>query len=155
MSGGRVKIYVSGASAEVERVREWVNALARTGLFSFDDPWWVGAEQWAGRDSLCVREEQVRFANAHHRAIRESSIFWMLHPVRHSYGAFVELGYALACRDLLTAERRVICVTGPRSSSSIFTGPADYREAVDALGFDYCVRIAREILGHRERGGVL
>ena len=147
----KAKIYVSGASREVERVRGWVAALTRSALFEFVDPWWAGAEQWSGRDQLTPRSEQARIAARHQRAIRESHILWVLWPQTHSYGAHVELGYALACVDLLGTLAPVVCVTGLGCNNSVFTGGVVYRDPVDALGLDFVCRIAREKIAKRAK----
>lgn len=146
----RVSVYLSGASKEVSRVRQWASHLVRTGLFRFVDPWWsADVERWSGRDCYQTREEQARVAAQHQRAICESEILWLLAPNAYSLGALVEWGYGLALVDLLGDKAPVLCVSGHQSNASVFYGGCVYRDPSDALAFDFCCRIAREKLAAR------
>lgn len=148
-----IELYLSGASRELARVRKVAAALEQTGMFHLVDPWWIGAEEWAGKDYLHTRQAAVGYAAGHERAMRDAQIFWLLWPRQGSHGALYELGYVSAHRWHAGSSRVPLVVTGPGASETIYTAAADYRDESDELGLVECMRLANRPVHRAVHGG--
>lgn len=135
----KLRLYLAGASAEHERVSRMADVLHESGLVALPDPWWVGADQWTGRDSEHCVETQRSIAFAHMWTIMTCHVFWLLWPRQPSHGAMFELGIAAR---LSPAVRTI--VTGPGCSSSIYTALADVRDESCAVGLFEVMRAVAE-----------
>lgn len=131
-----MNIYVAASSQELERAGAVMNLIkAYPGLHLTHD--WVSTinqvrnvEQIADGD-LGERERFLHAKNdlaAIHQALvrDDSGLFWLLTPQKHTSGAWVEFGYALARAQTMRAlggTQNVIC-SGPGHEHYIFCSMA-------------------------------
>lgn len=144
-----IALYLSGSSRELDRVRRVARDLERTRMVLLTDPWWHGAEEWAGRDGLHTRLAAIGYAAGHERAIRDAQIFWLLWPHQVSFGAVYELGYVSAHRWHVGTPKLPIVVSGRGVSDTIYTAAADYRDESDDMGLMEVLRLVNVL----SRGG--
>lgn len=114
-----MRVYVAGASAELERVEAFAARAIAAG-HEIAHAWWedVRANVAAGRtDADLSDDEGRRFADADLSAVADSDAFVLLAPAGHSRGCWLELGHALAFVPC-------IIVAGASARSSIFTRAA-------------------------------
>ncbi len=124
-----MKLYLAGASAEAEMVRDFAQLVESCGHV-ITMKWWepVLANRAAGiPDSALSHEERVAHAKADRRAVRQADVFWLLVPSAQSTGAWVEFGVAL--------ERAGLVIVSGDYRRCIFADEADHRFAshADAL----------------------
>lgn len=144
MNAPRIPIYLSGSSQEWSRIVRWAPILEQTGRLTIVSDWHrKDPASWTGKDHTRTRDEQASIALEELDQVRSCSVFWMFWPKATSHGAYVELGAALE-RKAITGRPHVV-VTGWRAESSIFTGPADFRDVTDALGFHEVTRFANQL----------
>lgn len=138
------RIYLCGSSRELERVRLYEEGLRGYRSIEVVSTWTQTAHEWAGKDARLTREEQEPHARQDLRELESADIVWCLWPTGPSYGAFVELGYAIAlCKCLV--------ISGPTCSESVFSALANYRDADDACAYREVLRIVSERLAPIER----
>lgn len=131
-----MKIYVAGASAEIEHIESIIAKLKAAGHTITHD-WTVDvrAAGDASPDDDGVRE---RAALADLRGVVSSDLTWVRQPENPSTGAWVELGCALVMKEGgFPLERRPLLVVSGSSRKCIFSDLADHRftRHEDALEF--------------------
>jgi hypothetical protein len=144
-------VYIAGASAHMAPIEEYMQMLRNAGLEITHD--WCAVvrdamAQGKGANSGMTREEQAVAAQADLDGVARADIFWLLMPPveSRSVGSFVELGYALSRRKLLTHfqdERRMAIVVSGISDRSIFAALADVLFITHDQAFRYIVSMAR------------
>ncbi len=141
-----LKIYVAGASAELERARVVME-------FIYDHPRMTLVRDWVkdieiervegGRqDSDLTQSEQAVYARKNLGAIADSDVLWLLSPPAdvHTTGAWVELGAALVTghvRQALGLAATVVIVSGLSSWHYLFNSLADQHFETDAEAIDW------------------
>lgn len=116
-----LRVYVAGASSEVERAERAIAALRRAGCVVTHD-WTREVRDHRAKkihDAEIGDHECREIAVADLAAVRRSNVLLLLVPEQPSQGAWVELGCASGVADL----RIVAC--GPNMCCSIFTRIAD------------------------------
>ena len=93
-----MKIYVAGASKEIDMVERYIRILRDTGHVITVD--WCAEIRKVGdanpRD--LPREENAKFAEDDLSGVRQADLFWLLIPQSNSAGCWIEFGYACAMR---------------------------------------------------------
>jgi hypothetical protein len=129
-----MKIYVAGASANMDEIVRYMNALRDMDhVITLD---WTKMIQEAGSASPDDDKTRIKSANIDLKGVMQADALWLVQPENASTGAWVELGYALGIRNLAKIK---IVVSGP-SKRCIFADLADYRfsshkEALDFFSF--------------------
>ena len=133
-----LRIYLAGASRELDRVLPMVERLERSGLVVLHSRWWDAVQaHGVGNDHALTREQQAGYADADLEGVRDAELVWVLWPEARSVGAALEYGFALAsCIHTV--------VTGPTAHECIFTAKANYRDADDWAGLHEVLRVAAE-----------
>lgn len=129
-----LSIYLCGGSSEIDLVEHYVAAVRELGMrVTFDWTAHMRAANAADRDLSST----VRLASAQGdlSAILDASIVWYLAPVKPSFGAGVEFGWALARR---AARQQIGLLASGDTAHSIFTSLsdrcfADHEEALEYL----------------------
>lgn len=119
-----MKVYVSGASAEIERAERWSKALRDAGIEVVST--WPEKIREAGVANPTDVEREVRAEMAAEdlMELEQATVVWLLLPNgTTSHGAYTELGYALLLRDVRT-EGLHILASG--TEQSIFTAMVDH-----------------------------
>lgn len=131
------RIFLSGSSSDLARVREYASALDSAGL-QIVDRWFDDAHEWAGQDALRTREEQHAIAAAHLLTGREAHLFWWLFTPRAS-GSWIDFGAAISRSGPL------VLVSGAGCSNTVFTALAQYRDESDDCALHEVLRLANQI----------
>lgn len=130
-----MKVYVAGASAELDRVRGVMDFIREQPRLELARDWVADVERErieGGRtDSDLAPDERKLFAGADLGAVAESDIFWLLSPMKGTYttGAWVELGAALVTghmRQALGLSKTVVLISGQTAGQHLFSSLADY-----------------------------
>lgn len=135
----RLRVYLAGASRELDRVTRMALALEAAGTVEITHKWWSAVmKHGVGTDAGLERSEQAKYAREDLDAVRRANCAWILWPEAPSSGALIEFGFALA--------KKIPCVvTGWKAHECIFTAPDDvYRERGDMLGLYEVLRRARD-----------
>ncbi len=131
-----LKVYLAGASRELDRIRPFVSVLDRSGIVQLTYRWWEAVEKHGvGRDHELTRDQAAGHALNDLDGVRSCQLFWVLWPENHSVGAPLEFGFAMAS-GIPTI------VTGKNVKACIFTALATYRDDSDALGMHEVMRRA-------------
>lgn len=122
-----MRIYLAGASAELETCEYWMAKLRFQGhTITHDWTRSVRASRYMKiSDAALRREVKADRAVDDLAGVRDADVFWLLAPSGPSTGAWVELGNALAARD--RAPLRVV-VSGPHERC-IFAALANHHFA--------------------------
>lgn len=137
------RVFLAGASSEHERITRIAQALWSTNLVELPFPWWLTASTWSGRDEERSLDEQRGIAAEAMWSLCRSHCFWLIMPQQPTRGAWFELGMAVRLRPAV----RVI-VSGPGSSSSIYTSQADFRDDSCDVGM---FEVMRHACAHSHR----
>jgi hypothetical protein len=134
-----LKVYVGGASAEIERIEKWVRALREAGVTVVST--WVEEVRKVGTANPMHidRAERADWAAQDLYELGAATLLWMLLP--HgvtSHGAYTELGYALRMRTSRLNPPLDIITSGPEQS--IFTSLV-VNYATDEEAFREVVRL--------------
>jgi hypothetical protein len=144
------RIYVAGASAQIELIERYLSCLRAAGWTITVD--WCAAVRRAGNvaspDDPAVRRAA---ATEDLKGVATADVIWLVQPEGSSTstGAWVELGYALCEREyrLATVMKIGECVTTPlhivvsgTSRKCIFSDLADYRFQSHEDAFDFIKR---------------
>ena len=127
-----MKIYVAGASGEIERARQFFSSVRELGHeITFD--WVPSVEQNPLPESQLPVAVRRSAAQVDLAGVRGADLLVMLvpHEAIVSRGAWVELGYALGMRAVTDRAPKIWCV-GLAAMISIFTELADERYFSDA-----------------------
>ena len=136
------RIYVAGASANIEQIESYIAALKSLGwTISFD--WTVPVRQVgdASPDDPDIRRGA---ALADLEGVFTADVLWLLQPDASSTstGAWVELGYGLGCARCRLHDERTLhrIVASGSSRRCIFTDLADYRFQSHDDAFDFITK---------------
>jgi hypothetical protein len=129
-----MRVYVAGASAELERCERVIAALREGGCTITMD--WGAAMRALAALGICDAQlddhEARRHAEADLDGIVTADVVLLLAPEAATRGAWVEFGYALGwARGYGEAPLRSLYVSGPGARQSIFTRCADALFATD------------------------
>lgn len=123
-----MKIYIAGASAEIELVESFIGRVRAAGHeITFD---WTVKVREAGSASPDDPSVRRSAADSDRRGVADSELTWIMQPENQSTGAWVELGIALGLKlarprtDVLVAP--MLLVSGA-STRCIFSDLADFR----------------------------
>jgi hypothetical protein len=120
-----MKIYMAGASKEVDQCAAAIAALREMG-YEVDLDWTKSVIEYRAKgvsDVHLSEDERIKFAQEDIDAAVDADIFWLRTPQNASLGAWVELGaaiHAAQCGD----RSRTIVVSGDHRRS-IFTSLAN------------------------------
>lgn len=109
-----LKIYLAGASSELERCGRIMDALIAMPHVEVTHNWVEGIRKVRASgitsDGLLSREDARTYADADRQGIRDANIFWQAVPEKgtYSHGAFWELGYAQCLSDVYDGRRQII-----------------------------------------------
>lgn len=98
-----MKIYVAGASAELELCKRYMQKLREAG-FTITHDWTAEIEKNAGKtDKDLTWAEAREHANGDLAGVAASDLFWLMvpRPPNASKGCWVELGYASSDKSKL------------------------------------------------------
>jgi hypothetical protein len=138
-----MKIYVAGASSEIETARGWMKRLREAG-FEVTVDWPTMIDQGGGVANDLPGEAARKAAWTDLRGVSDAEIFWMLVPEVETKGAWIELGYALSESVVVFMSGRIGFV-----KKCIF---ATLTEAVEAMSSEQAHKTAfREICEYRDR----
>lgn len=89
-------LYIAGASADIERVEEWINVARAHGIHVTED--WPAKVRAAGSANTGTVEQLRAAAEACERGVIAASVVWVLVPreTRPTAGAWYEMGMARA-----------------------------------------------------------
>lgn len=139
-------VYVIGASRQIVRCRHWIEQLETSGIRVVFD-WTKPVEKYGSVGAGLQPSERLFFARQDLKGIDETDLIWFLTPHLDvvTYGAWLELGYAMAAAPV---KRRVagawserakpIVVSPPASDRLIFAGLPQFQEFAndeDAFAF--------------------
>lgn len=113
-----MKIYVAGASKELERCKHWIGKCRDAG-YEITHDWTAAVEKYgSGGDGLSV-EDRASCARADLRGVFDANVLWLLAPPRDlgTTGSWIELGYALR---LVEGSTRLIFVSPDVTGRVIF-----------------------------------
>jgi hypothetical protein len=152
------RIYVAGASANIEQIEHYIKQLKEAGwAISFDWTVPVRTVGDASPDDPKIRREA---ALADLEGVATSDVMWLVqpHPTSTSTGAWVELGAALRGREIYKAIHAAVAkhkipldwsfiplksvsvVASGSSKRCIFTDLADYRFQSDDDAFEFITK---------------
>jgi len=120
------KIYVAGASSELDMIRYVMKKLQDSGNLEITYDWTIPVAKFGSEGKELTSAERREYAAKDLAGVGGADYFWLLVPGNKSVGAWVELGAAISNRrSPPTYNRPVIVVSG--DLSSIFTELADKR----------------------------
>lgn len=129
------KVYVAGASSEIERCRKWIQRLGKEGIpITYD---WTKSVEEFGSAGSGLRAHQLRmFARFDLQGVQDADLLWLLAPIEgKTIGAWIEFGYALSTRVSGVPN---ILVSPPISEKVIFARLQAVREfKVDLEAFQW------------------
>lgn len=143
-----LRVYVAGASKEIDRCRAAMDYVRELGGVIACD--WIAEIERVGSANEGLTQEQRReSAEADLCGIMGADVFWLLVPENDSKGAWVELGAALVSREIWRANDAVehptvIIVSGPGSKRSIFAALADLETPSDITAMRRVAELAKE-----------
>ncbi len=132
-----MKVYVAGASAEIDRAERWMAELASAGIIVTST--WPTVIRAVGEANPkeATQEEYIQWTNKDLEEVNAAHVLWLLSPIGKGVtttGAWVELGYAAAREKLIVA-------SGPHKP--IFTNAlASFHSPNDSSVFEYLKRRA-------------
>jgi hypothetical protein len=136
----RPRIYVAGASADIDILEAWIRRLVEVGFdITFD---WTKQVRQVGaanpRDASW--EDRLTWANQDREGVLKAQYFWLLIPsAKPSIGCWIEYGMATNS----TFHRPVGFISGD-IESTIFSAWADHRFKLHEAAFQaLCQRIPR------------
>ena len=109
-----LRVYVAGASADMEPARRAMEQVREAGATITED--WITAIERAGNANSLADEASARKAACDDlKAVRTADVVWITTPIEraHGCGLWVELGAALAYGV-------PVVISGPQSERSIF-----------------------------------
>jgi hypothetical protein len=138
----RKEAYVAGASAQIDEIEVFIAALLDAGwTITFD--WTVPVRQVgnASPDDPGIRRSA---ALADLGGVAKARVVWLVQPevTSTSTGAWVELGHALAYRDLVQKSSKTIVVSGA-SRKCIFSDLADVRFESHEEALEYIIGLGK------------
>jgi hypothetical protein len=149
-------IYVAGGWQEKDvLVKPFIHRLKMAGLEITED--WTTAED-VGGDANLSKETRVKAAVADLQGAGDADIFWLcMAGYRGARGSFVELGYALAVRDVAAsicalmgpgdppaAGVKLVIISGPDLEKTIFSEVCDHQFTEHEDAFRFITDVARK-----------
>jgi hypothetical protein len=123
-----MKIYVAGASSEIDRAEKWMNACREAGIEVVSTWPKVIREVGSANPMEASREDRAMWAAVDLGEVAHSSVFWLLLPESTTIGAWIEYGYALflgaaaeEARNLGVPNAPVFRILTSSKEKSIFT----------------------------------
>lgn len=96
MSRQGERVYIAGASSEIERIELWSAALRKAGVLVVSTWPEVVRKVGSANPMTATRNERAGWANTDLNEIVEASVFWLLLPTgKPTAGAYTELGFAI------------------------------------------------------------
>ena len=146
MSRQPTRVYVAGASAQLQRARRAMGWVREAPELTLAHDWTaqVQADREAGKqDADLLQVQQCARAFEDFAAIRESDIFWALvpQPDVRTTGLWVELGWALRARDG-NQPIRAVC-SGDSCRKRLFVAASDAMFSTDSSAFSHIRMAAR------------
>lgn len=143
-----LRVYVAGASKEIDRCRAAMDYVREIGGVITCD-WIAEIERVGSANDGLTQEQRRESAEADLCGVMEADVFWLLAPDNTSTGAWVELGTALVAREVWRANDAVqhptvIIVSGPGSKRSIFAALADLETPSDITAMRRVAELAKE-----------
>jgi hypothetical protein len=150
-----MKVYVAGASSEIERAEKWMAALHEAGI-EVTSTWpEIIRKVGAANPMDASRNDRALWSAQDLAEVSDSNVFWFLLPEgKPTAGAYTEFGYAVFMGAAASEARNAgipgaplfwIIVSG--KETSIFTALADHfvsdEEALDAL------KLRNQLVGRR------
>lgn len=100
------KLYIAGASADIERAERWIAKAREAGVHVTED--WPAKVRTAGAANVGTIEQLRAAAEACERGVIAASVVWVLVPreTRPTAGAWYEMGMAraLGARIVVSAD---------------------------------------------------
>lgn len=142
-----IPIYIAGGFLEKDLIASYMRRLEKTGLFKITCDWTKSESAVPGKtsDAQLSDEEQLKFAQADLAGVSDACVIWhIVASYKGSRGAYVELGYAIACKRAtwFSASYKVIA-SGADVRKTIFHALCDERFAEHEQAFDWLVSEAR------------
>ncbi len=143
------RIYVAGASAQIELIEKYRDMLRAAGwIITFD---WAAKVREVGNASPDDPEIRRGAALADLKGVADASVLWLVQPdaTSTSTGAWVELGAAITRREIYrkcvrdwdeASVQDVIVVASGSSKKCIFSDLADYRFQSHDDALEYIVK---------------
>lgn len=126
------RIYVAGASSELDVVRGYIKQLNVAG-WNITYDWTEGILIEGTANAGLTEDKRVRYADLDLSGVEDADVFWLVTPTTGGAGCFVELGAALALKriPIVNADKksRPLVVVSGAYERSIFTSLADKRFA--------------------------
>lgn len=146
-----MKVYIAGATAEIERAKKWHQRLTEVGI-EVVSTWVANVEAvGVGNPRHATREQRAGWARTCLLEVAHADVLWLLvpGPEAHSCGAWVELGFAVSARLNVTngvyahvLEHAPRLITSGDTASTIFTAlTEEYSDDIDA--FMKIIRLSR------------
>jgi hypothetical protein len=134
------RVYVAGASRELERCQKWIALLNGEGIRVTYD--WTKPVEKYGSEGSALEAHQLRmFARNDLRGIDDADIVWVLAPEATTVGAWVELGYAINRFTMPGYGNKRIVISPPISARVIFARlPVVVECATDDVAFEWIQR---------------
>jgi hypothetical protein len=125
-SSKRLRVYVAGSSAELDRVKTAMDRLRKAGITVSHD--WVACinEVGSANPAGATDADRAQWAWEDLRGVKNADILWVLWPETPSAGACVELGYAIR------GGQRII-ISGNHKTSIFTTSGECYDTDYEAL----------------------
>ena len=144
-------IYVAGGWLEKDTlIKPFIERLKRAGLTITED--WTLADD-VGGDGNLTTEQRARAAHADLVGAGEADILWLcMAEYKGARGSFVELGYALAVRDMTAAlnqmygsheENPKLVIISGQVSKTIFSEMCDHQFAEHEEAFSFIANLGR------------
>jgi hypothetical protein len=148
-----MKIYVAGASSEIERAEKWMAALREAGVEVTSSWPEIIREVGAANPMEASREDRLLWSAQDLAEVSNSNVFWFLLPEgKPTAGAYTEFGYAVFM-GAAASEARNAGITGAPlfwiivsgEETSIFTALADHF-GTDEQAFE-ALKLRNQLLG--------
>lgn len=151
-----MKIYVAGASAELERAESAIASLRAAGHeITHDWPAVIRRVRIEGgqKDSDLTDEERHGHAHDDLLAVERADVLWLLVPDAPTSGAWVELGFAigLAWPDTATEGPRLVIVSGAKHRNALFCSMGDQAFDDDQAALDWLKNYRDQALADEKR----
>lgn len=128
-------VYVAGSSREIPRVREAMRELVRRGCTISGD-WVSQVEQHGSAGAQLTHDQRAECAAHDLNAIDRADAILVLWPRTPSVGAYVELGYAIRCRDHADARLSTIVIADTDCDRSIWHAYVASHRGCEVVGLD-------------------
>jgi hypothetical protein len=141
-----MKVYVAGASAEIDICENYIKRLESSGKIDITFNWCDVIRKNAGIDLI---SEQLKYlAMCDLGGITEADWLWVIIPTLQSKGCWVELGYAMGTKlHMPKGKRRRIITSGRLTRNDIFPLLADKNCDTHEKAFEFLM-IVKDLAGY-------